>query len=77
MVPIDCPFRTAEFALAKLKQETKVIIVDMHAEATAEKIALAYFLDGKVSAVIGTHTHVQTSDERIFRMEQVLLRIAE
>jgi len=66
MATIDCPFRTAEWVLAKLKQETKVIIVDIHAEATAEKIALAYFLDGKVSAVIGTHTHVQTSDERIF-----------
>ena len=66
MSPIDCPFRAAEFVLTKLKQETKVIIVDMHAEATAEKIALTYFLDGKVSAVIGTHTHVQTSDERIF-----------
>ena len=65
MAPIDCPFRAAEFALTKIKQDTKIIVVDMHAEATAEKIALAYFLDGKVSAVIGTHTHVQTSDERI------------
>lgn len=66
MSPIDCPFRTAEWVLQKIKAETKVIIVDMHAEATAEKISLAYFLDGKVSAVIGTHTHVQTADERIF-----------
>lgn len=66
MAPIDCPFRAAESVLAKLKQETKVIFVDFHAEATAEKIALAYFLDGKVSAVVGTHTHVQTADERIF-----------
>jgi metallophosphoesterase (TIGR00282 family) len=66
MATIDCPFRTAEWALGKIRQETKVILIDMHAEATAEKIALANFLDGKVSAVIGTHTHVQTSDERIF-----------
>jgi 2',3'-cyclic-nucleotide 2'-phosphodiesterase len=65
MATIDCPFRTAEWVLTKIKQETKVVVIDMHAEATAEKLALAYFLDGKVSAVIGTHTHVQTSDERI------------
>src|ERR1035437_2209784 len=51
---------------SKLKQETKVIIIDFHAEATAEKLALVNFLNGKVSAVIGTHTHVQTADERIF-----------
>jgi metallophosphoesterase (TIGR00282 family) len=66
MQSIDCPFRTAEWVVPKLKTETNVIIMDFHAEATAEKIAMAYFLDGKVSAVIGTHTHVQTSDERIF-----------
>lgn len=66
MAAIDCPFRTAEWVLAKIRQETKVILIDMHAEATAEKIALTNFLDGKVSAVIGTHTHVQTADERIF-----------
>jgi metallophosphoesterase (TIGR00282 family) len=65
MATIDCPFRTAEWVLTKIKQETKIVVIDMHAEATAEKLALAYFLDGKVSAVIGTHTHVQTSDERI------------
>ena len=65
MAPIDCPFRASDWALAKLKQDAKVFVVDMHAEATAEKLALAYYLDGKVSAVIGTHTHVQTSDERI------------
>ena len=66
MAPIDCPFRASDWIIAKLKQEAKVIIIDMHAEATAEKLALANYLDGKVSAVIGTHTHVQTSDERIF-----------
>lgn len=65
MSAIDCPFRTAEWVLAKLKNESKIIIIDFHAEATAEKMALASFLDGKVSCVIGTHTHVQTSDERI------------
>mgnify|MGYP005841730587 CR=1 FL=1 len=62
---IDCPFRTAQKELEYLKSFVKVILVDMHAEATSEKCALAWYLDGKVSCVIGTHTHVQTSDERI------------
>lgn len=66
MFDIDCPFKTADWVLSKVQQEAKVIIVDMHAEATAEKIAMGWYLDGKVSAVIGTHTHVQTSDARIF-----------
>ncbi|NWF50817.1 MAG: TIGR00282 family metallophosphoesterase [Ignavibacteriaceae bacterium] len=65
MAAIDCPFRTAEWLIQKLNTETKIVIIDFHAEATAEKMALANFLDGKVSAVIGTHTHIQTSDERI------------
>ncbi|MCS7053959.1 MAG: TIGR00282 family metallophosphoesterase [Ignavibacterium sp.] len=65
MTAIDCPFRTAEWVISKLKNETKIIIIDFHAEATAEKMALANFLDGKVSCIIGTHTHIQTSDERI------------
>jgi 2',3'-cyclic-nucleotide 2'-phosphodiesterase len=65
MPTIDCPFRKAEWALAKLKDKAKYVFIDFHAEATAEKIALAKFLDGKVSAVVGTHTHIQTSDERI------------
>lgn len=65
MPTIDCPFRTAEWVLNKLKSETKVKIVDFHAEATAEKQAMGYYLDGKISALIGTHTHIQTSDERI------------
>ncbi len=66
MAPIDCPFRSADWVLAKIKQEVKAVFIDIHAEATAEKLALANYLDGKVSAVVGTHTHVQTSDERIF-----------
>jgi metallophosphoesterase (TIGR00282 family) len=61
----DCPFRAAEIAVARLRQQTKIIIVDLHAEATSEKIAMGRFLDGKVSAVIGTHTHVATADEQI------------
>lgn len=66
MQQIDCPFRTAEWVLKKLSEETKVIFIDFHAEATAEKLALANFLDGKVSVIVGTHTHIQTADERIF-----------
>lgn len=62
---IDCPFRAADRELAYLKSYVKAIIVDMHAEATSEKCALAWHLDGKVSCVLGTHTHVQTADERI------------
>lgn len=62
---IDCPFRVADQEVQKLKEETNLIIVDMHAEATSEKMALGWYLDGKVSAVIGTHTHVQTVDETI------------
>ncbi len=65
MPPIDCPFRAARRAAEQLRAETAVIIVDVHAEATAEKIALGWHLDGLVSAVIGTHTHVQTNDARI------------
>ncbi len=65
MTPIDCPFRCAKREIEELKRETNVIIVDFHAEATSEKIAMGWFLDGEVSAVIGTHTHVQTADERI------------
>ncbi len=62
---IDCPFRTADKEIEKLKKETKIIIIDFHAEATAEKIAFAHYVDGRVSAVIGTHTHVPTADEHI------------
>lgn len=66
MQMIDCPFRVGENTIKKISNETKVIIVDFHAEASAEKIAFANFVDGTVTAVLGTHTHVQTSDERIF-----------
>jgi metallophosphoesterase (TIGR00282 family) len=62
---MDCPFRTARKELEALAKETPVIIIDFHAEATSEKVAFGYFVDGKASAVIGTHTHVQTADERI------------
>jgi metallophosphoesterase (TIGR00282 family) len=65
MRPLDCPFRKAEKEIEKLKKKTRIIIVDMHAEATSEKQALGWFLDGRVSAVLGTHTHVQTADEKI------------
>ncbi len=65
MRPLDCPFRAAEREIEKLKGKTSVIIVDIHAEATSEKQAIGWFLDGRVSAVLGTHTHVQTADERI------------
>ncbi|RXT15188.1 TIGR00282 family metallophosphoesterase [Ammoniphilus sp. CFH 90114] len=63
--PLDCPFRVAEELIQKIKQRTPYIFVDFHAEATSEKQAMGWFLDGKVSAVIGTHTHVQTGDPRI------------
>ena len=65
MEPLDCPFRAAEREVARLKMVTPVIIVDMHAEATSEKVAMGWFLDGKVSCVFGTHTHIPTADERI------------
>jgi len=65
MNPIDCPFKIAVQEIRKLRKITKCIIVDFHAEATAEKLALANYLDGKISAIIGTHTHVQTADERV------------
>src|ERR1700676_441100 len=67
MQPIlENPFHTVEAAVTKMREETKNIVVDVHGETTSEKIALGRFLDGKVSAVIGTHTHVQTADEQIF-----------
>lgn len=67
MYPINCPFTLGQKEVRRLRSETPIIIVDFHAEATAEKQALAWYLDGKVSAVIGTHTHVQTADERILK----------
>ena len=62
---LDCPFRTAMTAVEEMQKTTKCILVDIHAEASSEKKAMAAYLDGKVSAVIGTHTHVQTADEII------------
>jgi len=65
MEAIECPFRTADEEIEKLRAITPVIVVDFHAEATSEKQALGWYLDGRVSAVIGTHTHVITADDRI------------
>jgi 2',3'-cyclic-nucleotide 2'-phosphodiesterase len=65
MNTLDCPFRTVDRVLKELPKELKAILVDMHAEATSEKQALGWFLDGRVSAVVGTHTHVQTADARV------------
>lgn len=62
---VDCPFRSAASILTYLHHKTNIIIVDFHAEATSEKMAIGYYLDGKVSAVVGTHTHIQTADERV------------
>lgn len=62
---VDCPFRAMDSLLTYLQTKTHIIIVDFHAETTAEKAGMAYYLDGRVSAVVGTHTHVQTADERI------------
>jgi hypothetical protein len=65
MAPLDDPFRKAEGELAKIPAEVKVVIVDMHAETTSEKQAMGWYLDGKASAVLGTHTHVPTADSRV------------
>jgi len=65
MNPSDCPFKTVDAILKRIQSVTELIIVDMHAEATSEKIAMGWYLDGRVTAVVGTHTHVQTADERI------------
>ena len=65
MEPLDCPFRAADRELQRLKLITPIIIVDMHAEATSEKVAMGWYLDGKISCLFGTHTHIPTADERI------------
>ncbi len=62
---LECPFKTTMDAVKVISQETRIIIVDIHAEATSEKVALGWYLQGKVSAVLGTHTHIQTADERL------------
>ena len=65
MKEADCPFRAADEALAALRGQTKVVFIDFHAETTAEKVALGWHVDGRASVVVGTHTHVQTADERV------------
>ncbi len=63
--PLDCPFRKIDEILIRIKEMAQVIVIDFHAEATSEKIAMGWYLAGKVSALVGTHTHVQTADERV------------
>lgn len=65
MQAVECPFRVAKEIVEKIKDKARVIIVDIHAEATSEKVAMGYYLEGQVSAVLGTHTHIQTADEKI------------
>jgi metallophosphoesterase (TIGR00282 family) len=65
MQPVECPFRVVKEEIERIKGKARVIIIDVHAEATSEKIALGWYLDGLVSAVVGTHTHVQTADGKI------------
>ena len=65
MSTLECPFRTSDGIIEEISKQTKIIVVDMHAEITSEKVAMGWYLDGKVSAVIGTHTHVPTADERV------------
>jgi metallophosphoesterase (TIGR00282 family) len=67
MASIDCPFRAADRELVRIPASVRVIFVDIHAETTSEKEAMGLYLDGRVSAVIGTHTHVATADERVLR----------
>jgi hypothetical protein len=65
MPPLDCPFAVGEAVVEEVRRQTPVVLIDFHGEATSEKQAFAWYMDGRVSAVIGTHTHVQTADERI------------
>jgi len=65
MEALECPFKAAHQAIEALSKEAKIIIIDMHAEATSEKVAMGWYVDGLASAVVGTHTHVQTADEKI------------
>jgi 2',3'-cyclic-nucleotide 2'-phosphodiesterase len=67
MEPIDCPFRSAMCMLQQIRDKTSIVFVDFHAEATSEKMAMGWHLDGKVSCVFGTHTHIPTADERILK----------
>jgi metallophosphoesterase (TIGR00282 family) len=63
--PLDCPFQVTQEIIGQIKNKADIIIIDLHAEATSEKLAFAYYFDGSVNAVLGTHTHIQTADERI------------
>lgn len=65
MEPLDCPFRTADRLLSEMPSEVRAVLVDFHAEATSEKRAMGWYLAGRVSAVVGTHTHVQTADAQV------------
>ncbi len=65
MKPIDCPFAAMDRALEEIGQMTQLVFVDFHAEATSDKMAMGWFLDGRVTALVGTHTHAQTADERV------------
>ena len=65
MDPVDCPFRTMDKVLKEIEGQADIIIVDFHGEASSEKQAMGWYLDGRVTAVVGTHTHVQTADERL------------
>ncbi len=65
MPPVDCPFQVAKREIALLKEQVPTVLVEMHAEATSEKMAMGHYLDGQVAAVVGTHTHVQTADEQV------------
>ncbi len=65
LLNVDCPFRTADREIEKIKDQCDMIFVDFHAEVTSEKLAMGFYLDGRVTGVFGTHTHVQTADERI------------
>lgn len=73
MDAVDCPFQTADRLLAEIPEDVRVRVVDFHAEATSEKKAMGYYLDGRVSAVLGTHTHVQTNDPRILQKGTAVL----
>ena len=68
MKPVDCPFRASDRMLEQIGGDARVVIVDMHAEATSDKQLLARYLDGRVSAVLGTHTHVATADEQVLKL---------
>lgn len=72
---LPCPFRTIDQVLKEL--DTSLVLVDFHAEATSEKNAMGYYLDGRVSAVFGTHTHVPTADERVLPGERDISQILE